>query len=122
MSFSVGFMDNLFGEKIELELPDSNGKIIKRTVTKKWYEKMIRDGKFKKIEEEVIRVHMLHPVDGYVILNWIVGEDISDEIVRKFINDDGEIYALTVFKEGVPEVMVVRKDIFDQGYEQFTQV
>lgn len=122
MSFSVGFIDKLFGEKIELEIPDGNGNVIKRTVTKKWYDKMVREGKFSTVKEEIIKVHMLHPFDGYIILNWVVGVDIPEETVAKFINDEGELYALTVFEDGEQNVMVITKEMFDNAYERFSEI
>lgn len=122
MKFHVGFLDKLFGEKIELEIPDGKGNVIKRTVTKKWYEKMIQEGKISKIEEEVVKVHMLHPVDGYNVLHWVVGEDINKDTVDRFSNENGEIYAMTVFDSGEQKVVVVTKEIFDQGCEKFRQI
>lgn len=122
MKFHVGFLDNMFGEKIELEIPDGKGNIIKRRVTKKWYEKMIQEGKMSKIEEEVVKVHMLHPVDGYNVLHWVVGEDINKDTVDRFSNENGEIYAMTVFDSEEQKVVVVTKEIFDQGCEKFRQI
>ncbi len=36
MRFDLGWRDRLFGEKIELELPMPDGKLVKRKVSKKW--------------------------------------------------------------------------------------
>lgn len=42
---ALGVWDALFGEKVELELPDGS----KRRVTKKWLDKMVREGKARPV-------------------------------------------------------------------------
>ncbi|KOP64095.1 hypothetical protein AMS62_01680 [Bacillus sp. FJAT-18019] len=121
MSFSVGLFDRLFGKKIELEIP-YDGQVVKRTVTKKWYDQMIKEGKFVKVEEEVVTVHMIHPFNGYSILNWVVGVDIPRETVLEFINDNGELYAMTFYENGEENVMVVKKEMFDETYKELSDL
>ncbi|MDN4070853.1 hypothetical protein QYF50_23390 [Paenibacillus vini] len=122
MSFSVGFFDRFFGEKVELELPDKNGNVIKRTVSKKWYKKMIQEGKISIIEQTSVRVHMLHPIDGYVILNWIVDKDVPSETVAKFINKQNELFAISVFESGNEKIMVVKEEVFEDAKDKFISV
>jgi len=49
MKTSVGFWDALFGERVTLEIPSPTGGLKKVEVTKKWLEKMKRDGKMKQV-------------------------------------------------------------------------
>lgn len=42
-----------FDEKIEIEMPEPEGKIIRRRVSKKWWDKMVAEGKAKRIGPEV---------------------------------------------------------------------
>ena len=46
--FSTGFFDSLFGEKVEIEIPGPAGETVKRTVTKKWWDQMIAEGKISR--------------------------------------------------------------------------
>lgn len=48
--FSVGFLDSIFGEKLELELPTEEGGVVKRQVTKKWLGRMIHEGRIRKAD------------------------------------------------------------------------
>lgn len=48
--FSIGFLDSLFGEKIQIELPGPTGETVQRTVTKKWWDRMIAEGKIKRVD------------------------------------------------------------------------
>lgn len=52
MTGAMGFWDALFGEKIEIGLPDGS----RRRVTKKWFDKMVRQGKARPVSaSEVLR-------------------------------------------------------------------
>jgi hypothetical protein len=49
--FSVGFVDSLFGEKIEIEVPGPDGEVLKRTVTRKWWDQMVAEGKIGPVDD-----------------------------------------------------------------------
>ncbi len=121
MNFSVGPWDALFGEKVEIHLRGPDGSPIKRTVTKKWLELMERQGSMTRIEREPseVRVHMLHPMHGYSVETWTIGVDVDAATVQEFKDAGGDIYAITVFKEGQPRVAVIKKDIWERGRAAF---
>jgi hypothetical protein len=48
--FSTGLLDSLFGEKIEIELPGPNGENVSRRVTKKWWDRMVAEGKVSRVD------------------------------------------------------------------------
>ena len=124
MKFSLGFLDQLFGEKITLELPDGNGKIVKRTVTKKWMDQMMNQGKMS-IVTDVIRVHILDPLyeDGYKVENWTIGEDINQETVTNFQDPQtGDLYAIVVYENGKGKTMVLKKELFDDGLKRIKNI
>jgi len=64
MKTSVGFWDALFGERVTLEIPSPNGNTKKVAVTKKWMEKMEREGKMKPVSSPTVKVNILDPMGG----------------------------------------------------------
>ena len=121
MKFSVGFWDSIFGDKILLELPNSDGKIIKRKVSKRWLEKMKSEGQIKDID--AIRVHMIDPDKGYTIGHWIIGKDIDEDTVNKFRDKNtGDLYAITYYENGEPKVSVMIKSLWDETKEKMDSI
>lgn len=116
VKFSVGLWDSFFGKKIELEIPDHEGKIIRRKVTQKWYDKMKNQGQIRDIKADVIRVHMINPVSGDSIEYWVVGEDVDTETVNEFCDPaTGDLYAMTRFVDGQPERGVMKRDFWKRA-------
>lgn len=113
MKFSVGLFDELFGKRMELEVPTKDGRVVKRSVTRKWFEKMRADGKMSRIDKPVIRVHMLDVAQGYYVATWVVGRDVAEETVKKFRHTPTDaLYAMTSFKDGKPETHVMLKELW----------
>lgn len=83
MKFSVGTWDEMFGERITIEVPDHNGRLVQRSVTKKWFSRMQETGRIGRASMSSIRVHMLHPA-GHRTLEWVIGEDVKPELVDQF--------------------------------------
>ena len=50
MRFAVGLFDHLFGEKVSLEVPTSDGQTRRRTVTRRWLEQMKRKKKMQEVD------------------------------------------------------------------------
>lgn len=123
MKFSVGIFDDLFGKKVELEIPDKDGNIIKRTVTKKWLEKMQATGKIK-INNDVVRVHMSDPMraDPYIV-EWAVGKDVSQEAVDRYRDKEtGDLYVLIAYVEGERKTMIVTKEYWGNVLKKFEEI
>lgn len=113
MKFSVSPFDEMFGERVELEIPGPNG-IAKRSVTKKWLEKMETEGKIAKSQTPVIQVHMLHPMRGYYVATWEIGNHVSAEVVEKLKDAASDaLYAVTILRAGEPETHVIPKSAWD---------
>jgi hypothetical protein len=92
------------------------GKLIKRKVTQKCFEKMKSKGQIKEIKEEMVRVHMINPVSGYSTEHWIVGKDVDVETVNKFRDlRKGDLYAMTSFENGQPKISVLKKDFWEEA-------
>lgn len=49
-TFSIGFFDSLFGRKVQIEVPGPSGENLKRTVTRKWWDRMIAEGKISRVD------------------------------------------------------------------------
>jgi hypothetical protein len=135
MRFAVDFWDWLFGEKVFLELPSGRT----RRVSKRWLEKMEKEGKARQINGEVIKVHILDPyadlpsvlnlgsekIGHYRVENWVVGEHIESEVVKKFKDPEtGNLYVLFTVKEGFaePRCMVLRKSVWETAKSKMDQI
>ena len=53
MRFAVGLFDHLFGEKVSLEVPTSDGQTRRRTVTRSWLEQMEQEKKMGSSQRSV---------------------------------------------------------------------
>lgn len=108
MQFSTGFWDWLFGERMQIELP--NGQT--RRVTKRWWEEMERQGKVIEVTNTVVRVHLLrptaamlfdamggNPIPTYQLVCWKVGEELSEDAIRTHQDSQtGDMYAILMSK------------------------
>lgn len=110
MKFSLNIFDSLFGEKVEIEIPH-DGKIIKQTVTKKWFEKMKSEGKFS----ELVTAYILDPMNGVYTEGWEVGVNLSKESFEKFKGCDNEIYIINVYEEGNLKKLIVTKEVWEDA-------
>ena len=100
MRFSVGILDTLFGKKVAVKVPDGNGNLISRSVTKKWLDRMDDSGHAGGVEQRVIKVHMLDAVEGYHVFYWVIGVDIEEVNVNRFRDKDtDDLYALHYFED-----------------------
>lgn len=110
MQFSTGLFDFLFGEKVTIEVPGKDGKILRRKVTRAWLERMEREGKARKTQEDVVRVHHL-ATHGYEVEHWVVGRDVSVDDCERFRDPDTqELYAMSMFEDGQPKMYLLNKD------------
>lgn len=94
MKKSVGFWDSLFGERVTLEIPSPNGGIKKVEVTKKWLEKMEREGKMKPVSSPKVRVNILDPMKGLSVEQFDDPADFLDALVEP--RDDHRVEYWTV--------------------------
>jgi len=114
MRFSKGLFDSLFGEKVELELPDKKGNLIRRKITKKYFDQMLNEGKIS-IAEESITVNILHPIKGLINESWEIGKDIDNELVNKFKDKTtNSLYAFTVFEDGNLKTALLKKEKWEE--------
>jgi hypothetical protein len=124
MKTSVGFWDAIFGKKVTIELPMSNGGIKRVRVTERWLAEMQRQGKVKPVYGQTVKVHILDTAAGlsdlvgmtpeeardiglpdapdlYRVEEWIIGHDISAEQYDKLKDlETGELFALISMKNG----------------------
>ncbi len=113
-------LDELFGERVELEIPGPGG-ITKRSVTKKWLAQMQAEGKIAKVANRpLIQVHMLHLMHGYRVETWEIGKDVSADIVERFRDAEKHaLYAITLSKSGEPERHVIPKSAWEDLKAQY---
>lgn len=118
MNFSDGFLDSLFGEKITLELPDGNGGIIKREVTKKWFNKMVAEGKLSK----AVCVNILNSIAGERKEEWMVNEHIDYDTYNRFIPDDDELFILEYYEGEEQKSMIVKREVYINALDEFKRI
>lgn len=116
MKTSLGLFDRLFGEKKTLELPQSDGSIKKVTVSKKWFEKMKSEGKIQEAGF-VVTMHMLG-IHKYEKEEWIVGQDIDEEVYSKFKDSLGDIYGMRLYEEGKLQTYFLSKERWLEGKKE----
>lgn len=115
MKFAVGLWDYLWGDKVTIEIAGPDNELIKRKVTKRWFEVMQREGKMRELEN-VVRVHMLHVLNGYNIQNWVIGQDIDAETVEKFRDSESDdIYAMTHYKDGEEQTQMLARNLWEKA-------
>ena len=120
--FAVGFLDSLFGEKLTIELPGPEGTVLKRTVTKKWFERMQREQKIREMAEPVVRAHVLSPL-GYRVQHWVIGREMDDDQCQRFRDaDTGDLYVLTYFEAGEEKQKMLVKHVWEQAKAQMDGV
>jgi hypothetical protein len=145
MKTSVGFWDALFGERVALELPSPNGGVKKVEVTKKWLERMQREGKMKQVSSPPVKVNILDPMGGmsfeefddpadfldalgesrdeHRVEYWTIGEQVPQEQHDEFVDPDTkELYALTKYEDGKPSTYLIQKSMWEQAREAMRNV
>jgi hypothetical protein len=145
MKTSVGFWDALFGERVTLEIPSPNGSIKKVAVTKKWMEKMEREGKMKQVSSPTVKVNILDPMGGvsfdqfedpadfmdalgepkdeHRIEYWTIGEQVPQEQYEKFLDSKtNELYAITKYEDGKPSTFLIQRTLWMQARDAMRNV
>lgn len=67
MDFSIGLIDRLFGERMTLEVPSADGKIVKREVTRKWFDNMVAEKKIVRQDTAANEQEAISRIEGGVI-------------------------------------------------------
>ena len=135
MKFAINIFDWLFGKKIKIELGDGT----KRTVTEKWFKKAEDLGLAKKVDSEVIKVHILDPfADLAHALNpeiaekgyyrqeyWVVGKDIPSETVMKFKDPiNGDLYIIFVKRNDETEIspFAMKRELWENAKQEMDSI
>ena len=110
MRFAVGLLDYLFGEKVGLEVPTSDGQTRRRTVTRRWLEQMKREGKMQRVDGELVRVHHLG-LHGYEVEHHVIGQDISPDMAQRFRDPQTQdMYAMSFMENGEAKTCFLKRD------------
>jgi diphthamide synthase (EF-2-diphthine--ammonia ligase) len=111
----MGWLSSLFGETIEIEYRDEQGRLVKKRVSKKQFdeftEKALAEGKATIYEG--CDVHIIDP-DGYRVEKWIVGKDIEQENYDKYKDKNGFIYVMIHYENGEPNTTLLKREIWQQ--------
>ena len=118
MRFDLGVLDGLFGEKLDVEIPGSDGQIIKRTVSKKWLEQMAEQGSVKELKK--VRVHLLHSSHGYSTEERML--ECDSPFLESIDKETGDLFIVTFFRDGSPESHFLTKSQFNEARRTFDSV
>jgi len=124
MKYSTGFIDNLFGKKIMIEMPQEDGTMREVPVTEAWLHKMQAEGKISMSnkQSDLVPFHVVGP-DGSETLQLRVGVDIPEAQYKKLRDEkDGALYGLTVYENGEPKTTVIAKEIWEQAKAQLAEI
>jgi len=114
MKFSVDVRDELFGERVEIEVLGPGG-VIKSSVTKKWLDQMQAEGRMSKVAEPLIQVHILHSLSGYRVDHWTIGKDLDTATIAKFQDASTQaLYAVTYLEAGEPQTKIMSKSDWEK--------
>jgi hypothetical protein len=102
----MGLLNSLFGKKIILEVPDKEGNIRRKKISKKKFEGLVAEGKVKHVN--TIKAHILDPNRGYYVADWEVDVDIAREDFDKFGTSTGELYVVIAYIDGEPKTMITK--------------
>jgi hypothetical protein len=100
MRFDVGLLDRLFVKRVTIQVPLPDGTTKMVNVTRRWLEKMERDGHASKLEGEHVRIHVAG-VDGYYSKVMRIGHDIPRDAYARFFDPQTHaIYAMEFYEDG----------------------
>ncbi len=116
----MGFFDSLFSKTITVQLADENGNLVERKISKKMFDELVAKGLIKEID--AVQAHILDPMEGYYVSNWVVGEDIERETVQKFATDNKQVYVSIAYEKGEPQTLVMKKEVWDKEKQLFDMI
>jgi hypothetical protein len=113
MRLWVGLFDRLFGKRITIEVPNDGGPRPVR-VTERWLKQMEQEGRMAPVR--TVTVHVADTLRGEYTAEWTIDGDIPREMFeRRFDPAEGCLYAIVVYRDGLPETHVTDKGTWTQA-------
>jgi hypothetical protein len=78
-------------------------------------------GFFTKRYPKEITAHVLDPKEGYMKLDWLIGKDISTDMVNQY-SDGMNVYVINVYEAGAIKQIICRKDLWLKAKAQFSSI
>lgn len=120
----MGWFGNLFQKTVEIEFVDEQGRKQTKRVSQRDFDalmtKAVAEG--KATVHDGCTAHILDPMHGVQIQNWIVGDRITREAYEKFKDGKGNVYVLAVYEKGEANLSLVPKAIWDQAKQHFADI
>ena len=69
-----------------------------------------------------VKVHVLDPMRGYYIDDWIIDEDIAREDVDRFVTPEGEIFAIITYIKGEPQTLIAIREVWEKQQDIFKMI
>jgi hypothetical protein len=103
-----------FKKYAEIEVSDGKGGFRKVKIPQEQFDQSVSEGKTKKISD-ACRVHIVGPDGPAFIAYWKIPEEISEGEYNRFKHSDGDIYVIYFYKEGIQQVNLVPKHVWDSA-------
>jgi hypothetical protein len=75
-------------------------------------DELVAQGKIKPVN--TVKAHVLDPIRGYYIADWLVDDDVHREDVEKFATPSGELYVVIAYVDGEPRTMLTKKEVWEK--------
>lgn len=108
----MGLFDLLFRKKIIVKIPSEGGDLVEKKISKKMFDELVAQGIIKEIG--AVQAHILDPMKGYYVSNWVVGEDIDRKTVMEFATETKDLYVIIAYKKGETHTMVTKKEVWEK--------
>lgn len=120
----MAWLSKLFPETVEIEYRDENGQRVKKRVLKKEFdalaEKALDEGKATVVD--ACRVHILDPVQGELMEDWLIGQDIDRATYDRVKDADGDVYVIAYYEGGERQMRTAPKSMWDQAASTFSDM
>lgn len=134
MNTSVSIWDALFGEKLSIDLPQPDGTVKRVSVTKRWVDQMISQGKMKDVTSSRVKVNVLQPpaldepqdpnelkdsiadVPLVKVEFWKIGGQLSKEVHDRYVDPkSNELYAMRSKQDNKSKTTLVDRALWEQA-------
>jgi hypothetical protein len=107
----MGWLSKVFRKTIEIEFQGDDGRLVKRRVLRKEFDALMNKGlvEGKATLLESCTADIIDP-KGDRTEEWLIGRDIEKDVYNRFKDENGHIYIMIVYRAGVPDTNVLKKD------------
>jgi len=95
----MGIWDTLLGERVDVEITDDSGRKRRRRVSPRKMDKLrARGWHVRRLDK--VTVHVLDAFQGPSETEWVVGRDVTADVVERYTDPETAALYAVVFYEG----------------------